>query len=95
MSGIARPGSKGIARKNHEARFITWAGRAKGRPAGRPWARLILRKPGFLSLGKTSPADAFSGQCPCSRATSLFLGRLKNRKSKGRIWLFAPGKSLL
>jgi len=28
ISGIARPGSKGVARKNHEAHFISWTGRA-------------------------------------------------------------------
>ena len=28
MSGVARPGSKGVVRKNHEARLIFWVGRA-------------------------------------------------------------------
>jgi hypothetical protein len=28
ISSIARPGRKGVARKNHEAAFILWAGRA-------------------------------------------------------------------
>jgi hypothetical protein len=28
ISAVARPESKGVARKNHEARFIFWTGRA-------------------------------------------------------------------
>ena len=28
ISGRARPGGKGVARKNHEARFTSWTGRA-------------------------------------------------------------------
>ena len=28
MTDIARPGSKAVARKNHEAGFFFWAGRA-------------------------------------------------------------------
>jgi hypothetical protein len=28
ISGVARPGSKGVARKNHKARLISWTGRA-------------------------------------------------------------------
>jgi hypothetical protein len=28
MSGVAGPGSKGVARKNHEVRLTSWAGRA-------------------------------------------------------------------
>jgi hypothetical protein len=28
ISGVARPESKGIVRKNHEAQFIFWVGRA-------------------------------------------------------------------
>ena len=54
----ARPGGKGIARRNHNAPLIPWAGRAKrlnqvlgsipcrDDPAGSPKARCILRKLG-------------------------------------------------
>jgi len=28
ISGFGRPGSKGVARKNHKARIISWTGRA-------------------------------------------------------------------
>ena len=58
ISGGARPGGKGGARKNHEAGFTLWTGRAsrsfprnigissKGSPAGRP-------------MGPPHPAEAW------------------------------------
>jgi len=46
------------------------------------WARLILRKHGAISESISFPADAFSAQRPCFRATSLLFSRKGNRKSE-------------
>jgi len=87
ISGVARPGSKAIARKNHEAHSISWAGRAqrqnhilglnprRGDPMDRPRARLFLRKYERISGWNCFPTDAFSAQCPCFLATRSTLGR--------------------
>ncbi len=60
--------------------LITWVFRCRGAR----WARLILRKQGGIFDWISFPADAFSAQRPCFRATSLLFGRKKNRKSEGR-----------
>jgi hypothetical protein len=39
--------------------------------------------PGEISEWISFPADAFSAQRPCSRATSLLFGEKGNRKSEG------------
>jgi hypothetical protein len=72
----ARPRSKDLLRKNHEAPSISWKGRAairtfdedvlscKGhRPVARS-ARRILRKPVEASKKRASPANAFCAEAP-------------------------------
>ena len=51
ISGLARPGSKGIARKNHEVRLASWIGRAlylAWYRAGRPFS---FREQGYSDVG--------------------------------------------
>jgi hypothetical protein len=81
-ASVARPGGKGIARRNHEAPLFPWNGRAKrlnqvfgsipcrGDSAGRPRARRFLRKASEASRKRAHPTDAFCAQCPCPRATT-------------------------
>jgi len=86
ISGVARPESKGIVRKNHEARFIFWVGRATQMRNADCGMRIEkenqkIRNP--QSEIRNNWADAFSAQCPCFRATSLLFRRKGNRKSDG------------
>jgi hypothetical protein len=82
IPSVARPGGKGLARRNHEAPLIPWNGRAqpqnhvfglilrKSNPAGRPGARRHLRKSSRAPGKRAHPADAFCAQCPYPRATT-------------------------
>ncbi|KPK84579.1 MAG: hypothetical protein AMJ94_20030, partial [Deltaproteobacteria bacterium SM23_61] len=54
------------------------------RPAGRPVARLTLRKQGGIFGCISFPADAFSAQGPCFPAT-----RLRGKKACSKL-LFPP-----
>jgi hypothetical protein len=82
VPSIARPGGKGVSRRNHKAPLIPWNGRAqpqnqgfglspyRGYPASRPRARLLLRKSSGAPGRRAHPADAFCGKHPCPRATT-------------------------
>ncbi len=101
ISGTARPVTKGVARKIHEARLLFRPGgqavlsprKGAFRCRDARCARLILRKHGGSPSG-SFPADAFSAQRPCFRATSLVFTRKGNHKSEGgqEIETFALGQ---
>jgi len=61
ISGLARPGSKGVSRKNHEAGIDSWIGRALylvWYRAGKPF---FLREQGYSDVGAP-------GRAPCGPA---------------------------
>jgi hypothetical protein len=63
--------------------------RCRGARPGARAARPILRKPSRISGQNSFPADAFSAQRPCFRATSLVWSRKRTLKVKGGK-LFCP-----
>jgi len=86
LPSVARPGGKGLARRNHEAPSIPWNGRAQPqkqvlgsipsrgdhakRVTDRPRARRLLRKSNGAPGKRAHPADAFCAQGPSPRATT-------------------------